>query len=88
MRVQAGLNMEGFRNIAGLGSMVIMRRPVCMMFMIMSIDRDNVNGLKIVSLVGMRRRGRGHAVLRKRNHEDRRQDRSQEPHGPSLYWIC
>jgi hypothetical protein len=35
--------------------------------------------------VGMRRRSRRHAVLRERNHKDRRQYRSQEPHERSIY---
>jgi len=65
--------------------MFMVFRNIRMMAAIVGIERDDVNGIEIVGGVGMRRRGRRHAVLRERNHKDRRQYRSQEPHGLSIY---
>lgn len=65
--------------------MLMVFRNIRMMAAIVGIERNNVNGMEIVGGMGMRRRSRRHAVLRERNHKNRRQYRSQEFHGPSIY---
>ena len=83
MRMQIGLIMADPGKSAGLIVMVFV--AFAMMAPIVGIEGNHMNRIKIISFMGMRRRCRCHAVLRERNHKDRRQDRSQEPHRSILY---
>lgn len=85
MRVQIGFIMAGPGKIVGLITMIVVFRIFAMMAPIVGIECNHMNRMKIISFMGMRRRRRRHTVLRERNHKDRRQDRSQEPHSSILY---
>ena len=77
--------MVGAGRFDGFWTLFMMVRIVRLMPAMVRIERDGVNRMNIASAMGVRSRRRRHAIKRKRNDKQRRQNESQNQHIVILY---